>query len=146
MFHSSKNSIALFFISVFIFLTSSGCSTQIIATYDPQIYDEIVNIAYKVDLFLATIQITPKNERQFKKFEKQYIEIEADLNRLLFRNSIRPLNELSTKQTENAIALWKKEIEGHRKKDKVSNLILKRHRKQYQRVFVAMAKGEELKQ
>jgi hypothetical protein len=62
------------------------------------------------------------------------------------RNEIRALNKESTKQTQNALDLWLGDKNNHKKLNTVDDVTIKLHRRQFSRVFVAMAKGEEAKE
>lgn len=135
--------VLLFFLfPVFFF----GCTVQYVAEYDESIKNEIVRIAAQVEMFYADILETDEAERVYENFRDRYISIEVDLRTLLLRNKIRPLNEESTKQTEIALELWIDDKEQHKSENTVSNFIINSHRKQFQRIFIAMAKGEAVKE
>lgn len=135
--------VLLFFLfPVFFF----GCTVQYVAEYDESIKTEIVRIAAQVEMFYADILETDEAERVYENFRDRYISIEVDLRTLLLRNKIRPLNEESTKQTEIALELWIDDKEQHKSENTVSNFIINSHRKQFQRIFIAMAKGEAVKE
>lgn len=135
--------VLLFFLfPVFFF----GCTVQYVAEYDESVKNEIVRIAAQVEMFYADILETNEAERVYENFRDRYISIEVDLRTLLLRNKIRPLNEESTKQTEIALELWIDDKEQHKSENTVSNFIINSHRKQFQRIFIAMAKGEAVKE
>jgi hypothetical protein len=123
----------------------SGCTVKYVAEYDAAIKDEIVVIAKKVDLFWGTLLDTPEGERQYDNFKDKYNEIETDIRGLHMKNEIRALNKLSTKQVKILLELWIEDRELHKKENKFSDFSAKRHRKQFARVFIAIAKGEEAK-
>lgn len=136
-------SLYLFFIILFI--VTSGCSVKYVTDYDASIKDEIVHIFKKVDLFWGELLDTPDTEREYEKFKNKYTEIETDIRTLVMRNEIRALNKESVKQANIALDLWIQDRDEHKKNDKISDFEARRHRKQFQRVFIAMAKGEEAK-
>lgn len=125
------------------FITS--CSVTYVADYDVTIKNEIVQVAKKVDLFWGELIDTPIQDRKYQIFKKKYNEIETDLRSLVMMNEIRPLNKASTKQAENALKLWIEDKAIHKDNGGFSDFEAKRHRKQFVRVFIAMAKGEEAK-
>jgi hypothetical protein len=116
-----------------------------VAEYDASIKDEIIRIAKEVDLFYGRLLDTPANQRQYDKSRDKYLEIEADLRALKMRNEIRALNKESTKQTQNTLDLWLGDKNSHKKLNTVDDATIKLHRRQFSRVFIAMAKGEEVK-
>ncbi len=99
----------------------------------------------EIDRFYGELLYTKEDERNYDRFKEQYLAIEVDLRGLLTKNKIRPLNDESTKQTEIALELWLDDKKQHKENDKVSDFIINRHREQFQRIFIAMAKGEEAK-
>jgi hypothetical protein len=142
--HITKSSAAVFFISLFVFFNS--CTVQYVAEYDESIKNEIIRIATQVEMFFAELFEADETERKYENFKERYIAIEVDLRTLLLRNKIRPLNEESTKQSEIALELWVEDKEQHKNENTVSNFIINLHRKQFQRIFIAMAKGESIKE
>lgn len=135
----------LFFSLILMLSIYSSCSVQYVAEYDASIKQEIVRIAKLVDLFWGELLDTPIEDRKYDNFKKMYNKIETDLRGLKMMNEIRPLNKASTKQSENALILWIEDKKIHKENDGFSNFEAKSHRKQYMRVFIAMAKGEEAK-
>jgi hypothetical protein len=135
--------------SVFIILAlcfaGTGCTVKYVADYDANIKDEIIQISKKIDLFWGDLLDTPVGDRKYIKFKDKYNEIESDLRGLVTQNEIRALNRESTKQAENALDLWVQDRDLHKKNDSFTDFEAKQHRKQYNRVFIAMAKGEEAK-
>lgn len=132
----------LFFV-VFL-LVGTGCTVKYVAEYDASIREEIVQVSKKVDLFWGELLDTPINERKYAKFKDKYNEIETDIRGLVMRNEIRPLNKESTKQAKIALDLWIEDRELHRKSS-FTDFEANQHRKQFTRIFTAMAKGEEIK-
>jgi hypothetical protein len=127
-------------------VVATGCTVRYVAEYDASIKDEIVRIAKEVDLFYGQLLEAPPNQRQYDKYKDTYLKIEADLRALKMQNEIREFNKESTKQTQNALDLWIEDKQNHRKNNTVDDATIKLHRRQFTRVFVAMAKGEIVKQ
>ncbi|MCP3923901.1 MAG: hypothetical protein GY714_15085 [Desulfobacterales bacterium] len=132
--------VKLYFIVLILFI--SGCAVKYVADYDEKVFQEIILTTKKVDIFFATILETPVNKRGYDEFKDKYLSIEADLNSLLTRNQIRDLNEESIKQVKIVIELWLGDKAKHMKKNTFKNFIAKKHREQYRRILVAMAKAE----
>ncbi len=126
-------------------ITVSGCTVKYVADYDASLKEEIVQVAKKVDLFWGELLDTAASERKYDKSKDRYNQIEADIRGLVMKNEIRVLNKESTKQANIALDLWIEDKNLHKDNDTFSDFEAKRHRKQFTRVFTAMAKGEEAK-
>lgn len=137
--------ISFAFLLFFLALFASGCMVRYVAEYDTEVKTEILRIAKEVDLFWGKLLDTPTNQRQYAKFRNDYNLIEADLRNLLMRNKIRPLNDESVEQSQIALDLWVDDKSTHKEKNSISDFIAERHREDFVRVFIAMAKGEEAK-
>lgn len=133
----------LFALSVF---AACGCTVQYVAEYDENIKNEILRISREVEMFYTELSETDMSDRKYESFKDKYILIEVDIRTLLTKNLIRPLNEESTKQTEIALKLWLEDKENHKTNNSVSDFIIDSHRKQFQRIFIAMAIGEDVKE
>ena len=134
------------FILVLIVYTISGCRVQYVADYDDNIRNDIISIAEEIDMFYTLLLETPEADRTYESFKEDYLDIEVSLRSLLMKNKIRPLNEESTRQTELALELWLEDKEAHKEDDTVSDFIINQHRSQFQRIFIAMAIGESVKE
>lgn len=138
--------IVLWTVAALLMIGTAGCATRYVADYDAQVVEDVNQISRKVDLFFGRLLETPENEREYQSFKDAYIEVEADLRLLLRRNEIRSLNQETTEQIQTTMNLWLDDKAKHEKKDTVSNFIAKKHREQFCRLFVAMAKGEMAKE
>jgi PBP1b-binding outer membrane lipoprotein LpoB len=130
---------------VFTLFLVNGCSVRYVAEYDAAIKDETVKIAKQVDLFWGQMLETASEDRSYDKFKDQYTVIETEIRGLLMKNKIRALNNLSTAQVETLLELWIEDREMHKKDNTFSDFLANRHRKQFVRVFIAIAKGEDAK-
>jgi len=130
---------------VISFFNVSGCAVRYVADYDASIKNDIAQVAKKVDLFWGRLLDMNVNERKYNKFKDQYNQIESDIRELVMMNEIRSLNKESTMQAKIALELWIEDRTNHKDNDGFSDFEAKRHRKQFNRVFTAMAKGEEAK-
>lgn len=148
MKNMSANSKGIVIWTVFVMLAAvvSGCTYHYVADYDAQVVEDINLISKKIDIFFGKLMETPAQERTYQQFKDAYIEVEADLRLLLRCNEIRPLNQETTKQINITLKLWLDDKAKHEQKNTVSNFIAKKHREQFCRLFVAMAKGELAKE
>jgi hypothetical protein len=128
-----------------ILLSVTGCTVKYVADYDASIKEEIFQVANKVDFFWGTLLDTQVTDRKYDKFKDQYNQIESDIRGLVMKNEVRALNKESTKQANIALKLWIEDKSIHKGNDNFSDFEAKRHRKQFIRVFTAMAKGEDAK-
>ena len=140
-FIANRRLISIFLSLIFL----ASCSVKYVADYDSSIKEETVNVAKQVDLFWGNLLDTPVSNRQYAQFKDQYNLIETEIRGLLIKNQIRALNELSTKQIEILLGLWIEDKESHKTEDTFSDFLANRHRQQFVRLFVAIAKGEEAK-
>lgn len=144
MKYLTQMNFSIIFLTIALF-SATGCSVHYIADYDASMKDEIVQVAKKVDLFWGSLLDTDINDRKYDKFKNEYNLIETDIRGLVMKNEIRTLNNESTKQANIALDLWIEDKSIHKDNDAFSDFEAKRHRKQFNRVFTAMAKGEEAK-
>ncbi len=139
----------LFVLAVFaIIVFASGCRITLIPPYDEQLADQIETTAKEVDLFYLDIQETTSNEngeRAYSNFAGQYAGIEAELNSLLYKNKIRPLNENSTRICEITLDLWKKYKNEHKEDNKISDGVIELNRLTFNDLFFAMQVAEKAK-
>jgi hypothetical protein len=128
-----------------LLLFLNACAINQISNYDQKSMDQMELVAMKVDRFFVGLSYTPKSERKYQKYASNYLDIEVELNALKLRQQVRATNDLTLKQVEIAQMLWSEDRKSHQKKDTISDFIIKRHRQQFNRVFLAMIKGEESK-
>ena len=126
-------------------LTICACTVHYVADYDASMKEEVVEVAKEVDQFWGALLDTDASSRKYEFYKKEYNEIETDIRGLVLRNEIRPMNKETTRQAQIALELWCEDRRIHKKNDTFSDFEAKSHRKQYLRVFTAMAKGEEAK-
>lgn len=134
----------------FVWLTAlmvllSGCSTTLVAPYDPQIRMMLVRSSVEIEDFWQQMQQTPVAERQYSHFSERYQKINIDLKVLLKLSQMRANNEDSATQVENLLTLWQQDIDKHKQKDSFKDFLLKRRVKEYQRMFSAMLVAEDAK-
>lgn len=127
-------------------LVMSGCKLTFVPSYDTQIATQIDETAKTVDKFyLSMLETTTVDNdgRAYVKFTEQYVGIEAELNSLLNKNKIRPLNQNSTRICEITLQLWQKYKEEHKSKNKLSDGIIKLNQKTFSELFFAMQVAEQ---
>ena len=136
----------LFFASTLIL---NSCKVTFIPSYDANISTQIENTSKAVDKFyLSMLETTSaSNEgRTFNNFSEEYVNIEVELNSLLNKNKIRPLNENSTRICEITLQLWVKYKEEHKTDNTLSNGLIKLNRKTFDDLFFAMQSAEKAKE
>lgn len=121
------------------------CTLQLVADYDQSTLQQLELVAKKVDRLYVELSYTPEQQRSYQKVASQYLDIEVSLEALKTRQQLRELNELTLKQVDITISLFRQDRELHKQRNTVSDFLLKRRRKQYNRLFISMIKGEEAK-
>lgn len=140
---SCKTLLSIVIISILAF---SSCRVTYIPNYDANISEQIDNTSKAVDKFylLMLETTTSENEgRVFNKFAEQYVNIEVELNSLLNKNKIRPLNENSIRVCEITLQLWIKYKTEHKKDNTLGNGLIKLNRKTFSDLFYAMQVAEQ---
>lgn len=125
---------------------TSGCALQMVSSFDAQTEQQIMDVAKKVDRFYAQLSELAKEKRTFHFSQSVYLNIEVELSALLMRQKVRELNELTTKQVEITQALWLQDKKQHQQANTISDFLIKTRKQQYQRLFLAMIRGEQAKQ
>lgn len=135
--------------SVLSILLLISCRLSLVPNYDTAIGEQIDNTSKTVDKFYLTMleTTTIKNEgRAFSKYVKEYVDIEVELNSLLSKNKVRPLNKNSTRICEITLEMWIKRKDEHKLKDSLSNGLIKLNRKEFSDLFCAMQIAEKAKE
>ena len=118
-----------------------GCKVIFLPTYNAQLSDQIDVTPKAVDTFYLSMldsTITSNEGRAYSKFAEQYLSIEADLNSLLTKNTICPLNANSTRICQITLQLLVKYKEEHKKYNTLSDGIIKLNQKTFNDLFNAM--------
>lgn len=105
-------------IVIFEVLLLCSCRVTFLPAYDAGISEQIDQVSKAVDkLYLSMLETTASENggRTFEKFAAQYVDIEVEMNSLLNKNKIRPLNENSTRICEITLQLWIKYKQEHKK-------------------------------
>lgn len=123
-------------------LLFNACKVQLVANYDAELANEINTTAKKVDNFYLSMQEIATDKRQFSNFSASYIDIEVDLNSLVTKNRVRPLNTESTRIAEITLQLWEKYKEEHKKDNTLSNGLIRLNKKTFNDMFYAMQVAE----
>lgn len=126
----------------------SACRVTFIPDYDRDIAEQIETTSKQVDKFYLKMLETTKNNggRVYEKFAEDYVDVEVELNSLLNKNKIRPLNENSTRICEITLELWVKYKEEHKTDDALSDGLIKLNRKTFSDLFYAMQVAEKAKE
>lgn len=143
--YSKRLLLPLFFISV---IALQSCKVTLIAPYDAAISTQIDNTAKTVDKFYLSMMETtaPENDgRAYDKFSDQYVNIEVELNSLLNKNKVRPLNTHSTRICEITKQLWVKYKEEHKTDNTLNDGLIKLNQLTFSDLFYAMQVAEKAK-
>ena len=143
--YSKRLLLPLFFISVIAF---QSCKVTLVPPYDAAISAQIDKTAKSVDKFyLSMLETTaPENDgRAYDKFTDKYVNIEVELNSILNKNKIRPLNEHSIRICEITMQLWKKYKEEHKTDDTLNDGLIKLNQSTFDDLFYAMQVAEKAK-
>lgn len=132
-------------LTFYMLLMLPSCTTTLISDYDQNTVEQMELIAKKIDRLYIELGYIPAQERAFDYVESEYLDIEVELQALKTRQQLRPLNELTLKQVDISLSLFLQDRERHKKLDTISDFLIKRYRKQYNRLFIAMIRGEEIK-
>ncbi|WP_372771935.1 hypothetical protein [Mangrovibacterium sp.] len=136
-------------IFLFQLLAFTSCRVTLLPPYNPAIATQIENTSREVDKFYLTMAelSKPENEgRAYANFAEKYIEIEVELNSLLNKNKVRPLNEHSTRICEITLQLWIKYRNEHKEDNTISNGLIDLNRKTFGDLFYAMQVAEKGKE
>jgi len=88
----------------------------------------------------------PENDgRAYDKFSDQYVNIEVELNSLLNKNKVRPLNTHSTRICEITKQLWVKYKEEHKTDNTLNDGLIKLNQLTFSDLFYAMQVAEKAK-
>lgn len=122
-----------------------ACSASLISDQDPKSLNMMEEVAENVDYMYTKMSYMPANERNYHKFSDYYLDVEVKLNALKIRQEMRVMNELTLKQVDIVVQLWRQDRIKHQTKNTLSDFLLKRHKQQYQRLFTALIKAESAK-
>jgi len=142
-FINKKKLIAVY---LFLLICFTGCTVHYIPDYNASLSNEIVDVAKHVDAFYAHLLDTPDSLRIYEKYSEAYTNIEVDLNSIIMRNQVRPLNKESTQIAKNSLNLWMKYKNEHKKNNGCKDVLINLHREDMAKMFNAMFNSEEAKQ
>jgi len=137
---------------VFLFMTIllfSTCKVTFVPEYDAELSSQIDETAKMVNRFYLEMLETTSNQnegRAFEGFIQGYIDVEVELNSLLNKNKIRPLNDNSTRICEITLQLWAKYKEEHKTDNALSDGLIKLNRQTFSDLFYAMQVAEKAKE
>ncbi len=127
----------------------ASCKVTFVPEYDAELSAQIDESAKLVDRFYLEMLETTSNQndgRAFEKFIQGYIDVEVELNSLLNKNKIKPLNENSTRICEITLELWKKYKNEHKTDNSLSDGLIKLNRQTFGDLFYAMQVAEKGKE
>ena len=137
-----------FLIVSFTSILFFSCRLTLVPSYDEVIEQQIEVLAKDVDRFYLNMLETTSNEndgRAFELFANSYVDIEVELNSMLNKNKVRPLNENSTRICEITLELWIKYKNEHKTDNNLSDGVIKLNRQTFGDLFYAMQVAEAAK-
>lgn len=134
-----------FLLLLILIILIISCAMKLIADYDQETANKIIEISKRVDLFYMNLLEIEPSERTYNKFTEEYKNIEVELRALVMMNKLRIKNEDSTEIALSTLEFWIKYKETHKENNNYKNAKLKIHRKRFNRLFTAMAIGEKAK-
>ncbi len=142
--HSKRFLIA--FVFAFTIVALNACKVVLLPSYSATISEQIDNTAKTIDKFyLSMLETTSvaNDGRAFNKFADKYVEIEVELNSLLNKNKIRPLNKNSIRICEITLQLWQKYKQEHKDDNTLSDGLIKLNNKTFSDLLYAMQVAEK---
>jgi putative lipoic acid-binding regulatory protein len=125
---------------------TSGGLIHLIAEQDEASLQQMEGLAQEVDYLFTQLLYLPPDRRDYNSSAQKYLSVEVKLNALKMRQESRVMNELTIKQVDIVITLWDQDRKRHQRQNSFSDFMIKRYRSQYIRLFLAMIKGEEVKE
>lgn len=138
--------LVLTMLSVMVFYS---CRVTLVPPHDAIIMEQIDETAKAVDKFYLSMIETTVNTgggRAYELFADDYVTIEVEMNSLLNKNKIRPLNENSTRICEITLQLWQKYKAEHKEDNSMPDGIIELNRKTFADLFYAMQVAEKAKE
>lgn len=126
-----------------------SCRISLVPPHDALIMEQIDETAKAVDKFYLSMLETTSNsggERAYEAFVEDYVNIEVELNSLLNKNKIRPLNQNSTRISEITLQLWLKYKTEHKEDNSLPDGMIELNRKTFADLFYAMQVAEKAKE
>tara|TARA_R110000868_G_C10959968_1_gene768419 strand:- start:5061 stop:5567 length:507 start_codon:yes stop_codon:yes gene_type:complete len=113
---------------------------NLIASFDVTTQEKSLAISKSIDYLFAELQENP--DKKFSEIDGKYIQIEIELRNLLLRQTARPLNELSIKQTELLIESFSGFRELHKSHSPISLTAIELARNQFYIMFSSIVVAE----
>jgi len=139
----------LFIMAVMGLMAFYSCRVTLVPPYDAAIKEQIDETAKAVDRFyLSMLELTKNTDggREYQLFTGQYVEIEVELNSLLNKNRVRPLNENSVRICEITLQLWQKYKLEHKEDNSLPDGMIGLNRQTFADLFYAMQVAEKAKE
>jgi len=136
-------------ISLVSLMLFSTCRITLVPPYDAVIMEQIDETSKAVDKFYLSMLETTSNSgggRAYEAFVEDYVNIEVELNSLLNKNKIRPLNQNSTRISEITLQLWLKYKNEHKEDNSLPDGMIELNRKTFADLFYAMQVAEKAKE
>jgi len=128
-----------------IALIPAGRSIQVVAHYNDQSVQQAAQISRNIDQFFTRLLHQPCEQRIYRHAHHSYLDIDLALTAFKRHQELRPLNDLSLRQSEQALELWQQDRLQHQNNNGISDFIIQRHRTHYKKLMHALIQGEHAK-
>ncbi|NLS11957.1 hypothetical protein HGP28_03510 [Vibrio sp. SM6] len=118
---------------------------QWVASYDARSVDHMYKLETKIDRFYQTLKYTPVARRGYADFRDRYFDIDVEIRALLRQQQRRANNQETVQQVTILAQLWAQDKQQHQQQNRLSDFVVERRIKQYQRLFDALIAGENAK-
>jgi hypothetical protein len=116
-----------------------------IASFDSRTEESAFQAARLIDDFFSRLVDSPANQSSFDSFREDYRKIEIELRQLKLRNSVRPLNNISTQEVAILTKMWHDLKEHHQKQGYLGSTFVELKQEQLTEAFSIILELEESK-
>ena len=138
----------LVFLGLLLVLASvlSGCAIKLVADYDEKTEQDVTALSAQVIGFYDQLLEKKSDERTYDAAAATYGDIETKMRVLLLRQQVRPLNQESEKQVGLMLEEWERVRALHKGKQSYPDVLIRTHRRNFERYFVAILRAEKARQ
>lgn len=122
-----------------------SCRVTLTAPYDESIVNQTQQLVKQVDRLYLTMLETTENRndvRAYRHFAEDYINIEVELNYLIIKNRMKPMNSESVRNFEIALEAWIRYKEQHKMNNGISDADIELNRGYLRDLFMVILIGE----
>lgn len=136
----------VFFLLLVLIAVAASCTVSRIAPYDAGVTEQARQIASRIDRFYLTMLEIPSDDpeaRNYRHFSGDYIDVEVELNDLLLKNRIKPLNRESVRNIEILLETWESYKARHKKDDTLPDADIELNRDFMRDLLIVVIIGEQ---